>query len=274
MKANIFIAISTLLITLVSDLSLALSQNEAGTEPASFAATESIAFSKEVERLMANSGARLFIVARKGRPNRELPRGIEYTHTGFGVYSSIALDDGSVVPGYAMYNLYQREDSIDRSSLVVDFPADFFAPVYALEAAIIVPNRKLQQRLLEVIHSDVYGQLHNPRYSAIANPFNSRYQNCTEHMLDVINAAIYGTDDRKELKQVARAHFDAQRVNVNPLTLMLGGLFQQDVALSDHKGEIATSTFGAIARYLKKYAMVESAFRVRWKNGEVEVEPI
>ncbi|MCP4696531.1 MAG: DUF2145 domain-containing protein [Gammaproteobacteria bacterium] len=35
--------------------------------------------------------------------------------------------------------------------------------------------------------------------------FSSRFQNCTEYVLDVLNAAIYQTNDIKQLKANASA---------------------------------------------------------------------
>lgn len=76
---------------------------------------------------------------------------------------------------------------------MTDFPVDFFAGVQKLKAGIVIPTPELQRRLLATIQSDVYRDLHVPAYSAVANPFTLEYQNCTEHTLDVLNAAIYQT---------------------------------------------------------------------------------
>jgi len=144
-----------------------------------------------VERKLAAEGARVAIVARMGRPLSEMPEGMYFTHVAFAVYSNITVADGTSVPGYAIYNLYQRDDKPSVSQLVQDFPVDFFAGVAQLEAGILIPSHELQQRLLEVIGSPTYVSLHEPRYSLIANPYTLGRQNCTEFVLDVVNAAIY-----------------------------------------------------------------------------------
>lgn len=249
-------------ILLTAGTASAASGSHAGTEPANFSAAEVAAFAKQVERTVAGQGARVFLIARQGRPADELPDGINYTHTAFGVYSSITMEDGSTVPGYAIYNLYQQADDPDVSELVVDYPAEFFAGAHALKAGIVIPSPALQQRLLEVITSDTYRKLHNPRYSVIANPFNSRYQNCTEHTLDVLNAAIYRTDDIDSLKRNASAWYEPQRIEVGPFKLLLGSLFVEDVASSDHDGPIATATFTTISRYLETYDLVDQVMTI------------
>lgn len=233
--------------------------NTADTVP-TFSAEETISFAKKVEKTVAAKGARVFLISRVGRSPKELPEGIAYTHTGIGVYSQIEKADGSKVPGYVMYNLYQRVDEPDRSDLVRDYPVDFFTGVFELKAGIVIPSPELQKRLLEVIASDTYRNLHNPRYSVIANPFNDKYQNCTEHTLDVLNAAIYQTADIGQLKANARKYFTPQKVKVGPFKLLLGSIMSEDVTLSDHDGPVVTATFETLAGYLEKYDLVSEQF--------------
>ena len=207
-------------------------------------------FSKQVEKALAENGARIALVSRMGRPLSEMPEGMRYTHVGFAVYSQITTADGRQVPGYAMYNLYQKNDQLDRSDLVQDYPADFFSGAVELEAGIIIPPPALQERLLKVLASPTYAALHDPRYSVIANPYTLGRQNCTEFVLDVIQAAIYQTDRVDVIKANTRAYFKAQPVKVNPFKLMLGSMFSAEVSTSDQEGPPVTATFERIADYL------------------------
>lgn len=212
-----------------------------------------IAFAKKVEHTLASEGARVAILARMGRPLSEMPEGMRFTHVAFAVYAQITLANGSVVPGYAIYNLYQKDDRPDVSHLVQDFPVDFFAGVAQLEAGVLIPSPELQQRLLRVIDSPTYAALHDPRYSLIANPYTLGQQNCTEFVLDVIHAAIYQTDDIRVIKANTEAYFTAQPVKVNPFKLMLGAMFSAEVSTSDQPGKPVTATFEKIAEYLQIY---------------------
>jgi hypothetical protein len=212
-----------------------------------------IKFSKKVEKTLAQKGARVAIIARVGVPLKDLPEGIHFTHTAFAVYSDITTADGRHVPGYAIYNLYQRAKEPNISDLVQDFPVDFFAGVPVLKAGLIIPSPELQRRLLQTISSPVYKELHNPKYSNIANPFTLDFQNCTEHTLDVIMAAIYETGDIKKIKANEKAYFKAQVLNVNRLKLLLGSMFIADITISDHPGKPETATFTTIGNFLKKY---------------------
>jgi len=218
-----------------------------------FKPEEIVAFAKKVEKTLGQKGARVAIIARVGRPRNKLPEGISFTHTAIAVYSQITTADGRNIPGYAIYNLYQRAGKPDVSDLIQDFPVDFFAGVEVLEAGIIIPSPELQKRLLAVIASPTYKALHNPNYSVIANPFTLDFQNCTEFTLDLVTAAIYETSDLKVIKANEKAYFEPQPININPLKLLFGSMFVADVATSDHPGSPVTSTFTTIGNFLTKY---------------------
>lgn len=222
---------------------------------AKFKPEEIATFAKSVEKYAASQGARAFIIARVGQPKSELPKGIEFTHTAIAVYSEITLDDGKKVKGYAIHNLYQNAKNGNKSALVTDYPVDFFWGVHELKAGIIIPTPELQAKIIDVIAMGENKTLHNPKYSLIANPFNNKYQNCTEHTLNIINAAIYQTTDMKQLKANTKAYFEPQKVNVSRFKLSLGNMFADGVTTKDHKGKIKTTSFGSIATYLSKYEL-------------------
>lgn len=87
----------------------------------------------------------------------------------------------------------------------------------------------------------------------IANPFTLGRQNCTEFVLDVLNAAIYKSSDIKLIKAHTKAYFKAQPVKVNPFKLMLGTMFSAGLSTSDQPGKPVTATFEKIAEYLQSY---------------------
>lgn len=218
-----------------------------------------VKFAKNVEKFAAKYQARAFIIARAGRPASELPKGISFTHTAIAIYSEITLNTDDKAKGYAIYNLYQQADKPNKSSLVTDYPVDFFWGAQQLSAGIIIPTPALQERIIEIIASGKNEVLHNPKYSVIANPFNRQYQNCTEHTLDIVNAAIYNTTNIEQLKVNAAAHFKPQRIKTNPIKLALGSMFVDEVTTRDHKGKIYTATFSTIANYLASNQLVQHA---------------
>lgn len=243
--------ITAFTIILVMTVSPSWAGSQQGGE-AHFPVEELAKFSKKIEYELANKGARVFIIGRIGRPQSELPANVSYTHIAFGVYSQILTNDGKTIHSYALYNLYQSEDKTDQSSLVTDFMVDYLAAIQQKKVGIIIPTAKLQRRLLNFINTPAYYDLHNSSYSVISNPNNSRYQNCTEYVLDIVNAAIYKTDDQQQLKRIATQHFQAQTLEISPLTLFFGELFTDEVKTDDHQGQIKTATFTTIANYLQE----------------------
>ena len=246
-----------ILIVLIMTFSLTATAGSQGNKEATIEPEKIVKFAKDMEKYAAAQGARAFIIARVGRPAKDLPKGIHYTHTAIAVYSDIQLANGETAQGYAIHYLYQLDDKPNRSQLIQDYPVDFFWGVQALKAGIIIPSEEIQTRLINLIANGDNKKLHNPHYSVIANPMNSQRQNCTEHTLDLINAAIYQTIDIAQLKANTQAHFTPQRVRTSRFKLMFGSMLMDEVTTKDHKGKVATTTFGSINIYLSQYNLAK-----------------
>ncbi len=225
-------------------------------------AAEVAAFSDQVQKDLAARGARVAIVARMGRDPDTLPAGITYTHLGFWVFSNITKADGSTGQGYRVYNLYQRSGDRTKSDLVQDSPADFFAGAKRLDGGIIIPDPRLQAKLLSVIQSPAYAALHNPRYSVLANPANGQFQNCTEHTLNIVMAALYDTSDPARIKANIAAHFTPQPVAVDGLQRALAPVLSNALSTSDHGAAVATATFGSLARFMQAHRLTQQVYRI------------
>ncbi len=225
-------------------------------------AADVAAFSNRVQRDLAGRGANVAIVSRVGRDPAVLPDGINYTHVAFWVYSRITQSDGSTGMGYRVYNLYQRDGDLTQSDLVQDTPSDFFAGAHNLDAGIIIPDPRLQQKLLDVINSPTYTALHNASYSVLANPRTGQFQNCTEHTLDVVMAAIYGTSDQTQIKANIAAHFVPQTVPLNGLQRLFAPAASQALTTADHGSTVGTATFGSIARFMQTHDLDDEIYRI------------
>ena len=219
-------------------------------------------FSNRVQQDLASRGASVALVGRVGRDPAQLPDGVTYTHVGIWVYSRITLPDGSWGMGYQVYNLYQQPNDDSRSSLVQDRPADFFAGAHVLDAGVIIPDARLQQKLLDVINSPAYAGLHNPNYSALANPNTNQFQNCTEHTLNILMAALYGTSDMAQIKANITAYFDPQDIRVSGLQRALAPAASRALTTADHGANVATATFGSIARFMDTNDLDQVTYRI------------
>lgn len=230
---------------------------------ASYPIAELAPFAKRVEQYAGQQGARVFIIARLGSPRSLLPEGISFTHAALAIYSDIKTAEGKMVKGYAIYNLYQDAEQPDVSKLVVDYPVDFFSGVEELVAGVIVPTPKLQEKILRSMVMGRNEQFHNPDYSLVSNPFSTRFQNCTEHLLDILFSSIYDTDSLSQIKVNQKAYFQAQTIALSPVKRLLAPMLSSAISLSDHEGDIKLVTFTKIAHFLmshglaKNYAVVD-----------------
>ncbi|WP_298840209.1 DUF2145 domain-containing protein [uncultured Roseobacter sp.] len=224
-------------------------------------AGEVAAFSTDVQNVLAARGAHVAIVGRVGRDPETLPEGIRYTHVAYWVYSQMLRDDGTTYKGYRVYNLYQQGDDGRTSRLIQDSPEDFFAGVYELDAGIIIPDKRLQKKLLNVIASPTYAQLHNPSYSVLANPTTAQFQNCTEHTLDVLMASLYDTTSTTLIKANIAAYFDPQPIKIGGIKRILAPAASPALTTVDHSGTVATATFSSIARFMREHDLDASIYR-------------
>jgi hypothetical protein len=252
-----------LLLGIVATSALAGSRPSLQHEEAHYSSQQIMQFAKQVEREMAQRGARVAIVGRVGMEPEQLPPGIRFTHVGFAVYSRITTKDGTNIPGYAMYNLYQDPKKPSQSSLEQDYPPDFFSPSVQLKAGIIIPNTALQRRLLSLItQPNVTAALHNPHYSVISNPWDDRFQNCTEYVLRLTMAAIYNTTDPQQIQSNIRHYFTPQPLALSKVELWLGSLLAADVFLQDQGERAQTTTFTSLANFMQQHQLADAVFTV------------
>ncbi len=223
--------------------------------------TQIATLAKGLERVLAEKRVRVAIISRVGLVENLLPEGVNYSHSGFAVYSKIRTADGRLVPGYAVYNLYQGEKRDGRSYLAQDYPVDYFSVAQRLDTGIVIPNEKLQSALSRTITSQEYTSLHNPIYSVISNPYNAEFQNCTEFVVDVIFSSIYRTFDRQRIKKNVSTFYKPQPVKFDGLKLAFAESTMPDVTTQDHDGPLAIATFSSIARFLLDNGIATEAFK-------------
>ncbi|HYD97975.1 MAG TPA: DUF2145 domain-containing protein [Alphaproteobacteria bacterium] len=233
--------------------------SEAGSRAAALQPPEAAAaFAKTVERELAARGARVALVARLGRDPADMPEGVRFTHVAAWVYSAITLADGRVVNGYVAHNLYQEPEALGRSTLVQDYPAEFFLGATRLRAGILIPDPRLQAKLLAALTDGTAARLHVPAYSVVASPYDARFQNCTEHLLDLTIAAVYDTTDMARIKRIARQHFEGTPIPLGGFARAFGPAFVAGLETVDHEGPIRTATFESLSAFMGKHGLAEA----------------
>lgn len=266
MRRSSAIGLAVVVLALTSPLAApATAQDSVSTAAASrhFSAAEVASFSKQIENSLAGQGARVAMVFRAGRARDRLPQGIAYTHGAFWVYREVKTSQGTVEPGYAVYNLYAGDGKAwptTVSRLVQDFPYDFTAGSAVDDVAVIIPSPEMQRRLLAVIDSPAYAALHNPAYSLVANPLSSKYQNCNGFMLDVIASAAWETSDRGQIRADLRAHYRPTKVQTSAVTRLFAPLADARLKTDDHSGSIRTATYESIAGFMRENGLFKTAY--------------
>lgn len=228
-----------------------------------YAPEDAADFSKQIERELASRGARLAIVFRSGEPRDQLPDGVRYTHGGIWVHSQVRTEDGRVVHGYAVHNLYHGEDDRSRSYLAQDWPFDFTSGDALGEAGIIIPTPEMQRRILQLMQNGGYESLHQAEYSILSNPHDPRYQNCTEFMLDVIAAAAWQTTDRTQLKANLAAHFQPSRIQLTLFQRMFGPSVDDRARMDDHRGAIRTTTWTSLTNFMLENGLAVDVYELQ-----------
>lgn len=226
-------------------------------------AEQAALFSKQIERDLAARGARLAIVFRTGEPRDTLPEGISYTHGGFWAHVPISLDDGRVVKGYAIYNLYRGDGKslpTDQSYLHQDYPIDFAAATGMDDVGVIIPTPEMQRRILAIMDSPDYRKLHITRYSLVSNPLDIKYQNCTEFMLDIIAAAVWETTDMAQIKINLKAHFKPTEVKTSAFERFFAPIAHKEIKTDDQGNRIHTATYESLAAFMKENGLLQEAY--------------
>ena len=116
--------------------------------------------------------------------------------------------------------------------------------------AIIIPTPDMQRRILARIDSPDYARLHNPRYSLIANPLLTRYQNCNGFMLNIIASAFWDTTDPARIHDDLAAHFQPTKVEIGAVERRLAPLADHRIQIDDQHGAIATTTFESLGAFM------------------------
>lgn len=153
--------------------------------------------------------------------------------------------------------------SVKRATLTAMLvSADFLARAHRLDVGVIIPDVRLQKKLLKVIASPTYSALHNPQYSVLSNPRTGQFQNCTEHTLDVIIASIYDTKSKPQIKANIAAHFQPQHIRLGGMKRTLASASSKAMTTDDHGPKVATATFGSISRFMSAHKLASQIYKI------------
>lgn len=168
-----------------------------------------------------------------------LPAGaLRYTHVG------IVMRDHKLNKWFFRHQL---NDCGSSSSTIYDQGTfQFFLDGPAkYEAMVVFPSEELQDKLTKATMSNLFHYLHINKYSNIANPFISMYQNSNGWVLNLIAAAQGGLENIRTPDQAIayyRNDFSPHRVEVDglkaaflPLGQKVSDKIPQNTHMNDHQ---------------------------------------
>ena len=177
------------------------------------------------------SGASVAIIGRIGSDLSEY--GLRYSHAGF-----VWRDH----PGGRWRVVHMlNQCGTPNSDLFTEGLGNFFLDdplVY--EALLVVPSAQLQARLAGVLGAELPRRLYEPKYSLIANPWATRYQNSNQWLLELTAAAASeaAAASRADAQRWLRAQGYAPSVLVLPPLKRLGArLFAVNTRFDDHSND-------------------------------------
>lgn len=209
-----------------------------------------------LETWLNGQASRVVLIARKGQDLDKY--GVTYSH---GAY---AVRDGENDSWNVYHNL--NTCGTDQSSLYVQGLADFLADALpGIPIAIVVPEPWLADRLRQLLSSkDENWRMHEPRYSAVAYPFATKYQNSDGWLLETFARAA--SDIKLENREAAQqwlrqSGYEATMLKLSPLVRLGGRMFRANVAFDDHPPElrwndrIVTHTGDSLLRFTAKFGL-------------------
>ncbi len=205
-------------------------------------------------RVLDTRSSRVALVGRRGSDLSVLPFEGEHprvTHVG------IALRERD---GWWMHHLMNTHEGpsgdLYRQPLV-----DFFRDdPLEYRAAVLVPSEALQQRIAGVLESGVALRLHSPRYSRVAYPFATLYQNSNQWVAEVVGAAQSGATSRERAQHhlAERGFLPSVLRGVGLVRQALGRMTYANTHFDDHpwrsrlRGRLAFVLGSSLARYVRR----------------------
>lgn len=186
--------------------------------------------------VLDTSGAELALIARAGQ---DLSRyGLRYSHLGF-----VWRDH----PKGAWRVIHELNTcGTDRSDIFDEGLGNFFLDdLWRMEGVLLVPEEATRQRLVEIFKKQRHLDFHESRYSMVAYPFSTRYQNSNQWALEVL-AAAQARDAPVTTRQDAQqwlkfAGYEATELRIDTLTRLGARMSKANIAFDDHPSELRWS---------------------------------
>ncbi len=201
---------------------------------------------------LVTSGATVALLGRVGVDLSEY--GLRYSHAG------LAWRDHPQGHWLVVHQLNQCATA--QSHLFNEGLGNFFLDTpFAYETLIVIPSQAMQQELVTLLSSSLPHQLHQPSYSMIANPWQTRYQNSNQWLLEVLAVAFSESEVQNRLQAqhwLRQNGYHPSQVHLSALQRIGARLFSANVQFDDHSladriaGRYQVVTVESVVRFLSQ----------------------
>jgi hypothetical protein len=220
--------------------------------PTPQALARGLALGERVRDQLEQSGASAALVARIGLNLGEF--GQRYTHMGVAVRDHVRRR-------WQVLHLFNPCGKAESEISVQPLEQFYEVDLFEYEALLLTPSYALQAALREVFMNPATTRaLHKPAYNMIAHPFNTRFQNSNQWILEMLALALDrsgGIKDRAAAQAwLMRSGFEPGTIRISNLRRTGARLFSPHVSFADHTQEeyekqaYLVITVDAITRFL------------------------
>ena len=220
--------------------------------PTPQALAQGLALGQRVREQLERSGASAALVARVGLNLSEY--GQRYTHMGVAVRDHVRRR-------WQVLHLFNPCGKAESEISVQPLEQFYEVDLFAFDALVATPSYALQAAMREAFMNPATTRaLHKPAYNLIAHPFNTRFQNSNQWILEMLALSLEGSGqirDRAAAQAwLQRQGFEPGSIRIPNLRRAGARLFSAHVSFADHteeeyqKQSYQVVTVDAILRFL------------------------
>lgn len=174
----------------------------------------------------------------------------------------------------------------DQSQVFEQGLLEFFADdVFKYEAGIWRLEPEVQSRLMRTLHGKKSLDYHEPRYSMLAYPFSTQYQNSNGWLLEVLAYGLAPQDEantrRSAQAWLKESGYRPSELAIGTFTRLGARVTKANIAFDDHpselrwSGRIQTVTVDSVIDFLRKqpngcFTKGCPSITVRWPSAQVQ----
>jgi hypothetical protein len=201
--------------------------------PTPQALVRGLALGERVRDQLEQSGASAALVARVGLNLGEF--GQRYTHMGVAVRDHVRRR-------WQVLHLFNPCGKSESEIAVQPLEQFYEVDLFEYEALVVTPAYALQAAVREVFMNPATTRaLHKPAYNMIAHPFNTRFQNSNQWILEMLTLVLDRSGSIKDRTAaqswLMRSGFEPGTIRIPNLRRTGARLFSSHVSFADHTQE-------------------------------------